>query len=113
MTHPEGLIGWVDLVTTDTARAARFYGELFGWTAEEMPTPMGVNYTQFSRDGQLVAGMGPLPPDMAAAGRVSSWNSYAIVAIRPWSMTSIGGSTTTPPAAATRATTDSASAPIA
>ncbi len=47
MKHPEGLIGWVDLVTTDTARAARFYGELFGWTAEEMPTPMGVNYTQF------------------------------------------------------------------
>lgn len=80
MKHPEGLIGWVDLVTTDTARAARFYGELFDWTAEEMPTPMGVNYTQFSRDGQLVAGMGPLPPDMAAAGRVSSWNSYAIVA---------------------------------
>ncbi len=80
MKHPEGLIGWVDLVTTDTARAAAFYGGLFGWDATEIPTPMGMNYTQFSYDGKRVAGMGPLPPDFVAAGMSSHWNSYAMVA---------------------------------
>lgn len=79
MRHPEGLFGWVDLSSTDPASAKEFYGELFGWTYADMPTPMGVDYTQCSKDGKLVAGLGPLPPDMAAAGVPSTWNSYVIV----------------------------------
>jgi predicted enzyme related to lactoylglutathione lyase len=61
----------------DVARP--FYEQLFGWTATELPTDMGPTYTMFMRDGKNVAGMGPLPPDLATAGVPSTWNSYIIV----------------------------------
>jgi predicted enzyme related to lactoylglutathione lyase len=79
MRHPDGLVGWVDLMTSDVEAARAFYSDLFGWTSQDMPTPMGPNYTQFYKDGKVVAGMGPLPPDMSAAGVPSQWNSYVIV----------------------------------
>jgi predicted enzyme related to lactoylglutathione lyase len=74
-----GLFGWVDLVTGDVATAKDFYTALFGWTTEDMPTPMGPSYTMCRNDGKLVAGIGPQPPDLAAAGVPSSWNSYVLV----------------------------------
>lgn len=80
MRHPEGLFGWVDLSTSDVPAAKEFYTRLFGWTYQDLPTPVGIDYTQFYLDGQLVAGAGPLPPDASAAGMPSMWNSYAIVA---------------------------------
>ncbi|MDQ1249678.1 MAG: uncharacterized protein QG597_4054, partial [Actinomycetota bacterium] len=80
MRHPEGLFGWIDLTTSDVAAAKDFYTGLFGWTSVDLPTPMGVDYTQFSIDGKLVAGMGPLPPEMAAGGMPSFWSSYVITA---------------------------------
>jgi len=33
-----GTPSWVDLATPDVDNAARFYGELFGWTTEETGT---------------------------------------------------------------------------
>ena len=79
MRHPHGLIGWADLMTTDVEAARTFYGALFDWTSTDMPTPMGPDYTQFFRDGRLVCGMAPMPPDARAAGMPSMWNSYVIV----------------------------------
>jgi uncharacterized protein len=35
--HASGTFCWVDLTTTDPAGAKTFYGELFGWEAEDMP----------------------------------------------------------------------------
>ena len=32
---PTGGPCWIDLFSSDTAKARDFYGELFGWTAEE------------------------------------------------------------------------------
>lgn len=77
LTH--GQLGWADLTTTDVEGCRAFYGALFGWESRIMPTDMGVDYTTFLLDGQQVAGMGPLPPDMAAAGVPSMWSSYVIV----------------------------------
>lgn len=79
MRHPEGLIGWTDLMTTDVESARSFYEGLFGWTSEILPTPMGVDYTQFRLGGDVVCGMGPVPPDALAAGMPSMWTSYALV----------------------------------
>lgn len=79
MRHPQGLIGWVDLMTPDVEVSRTFYSDLFGWTSTDMPTPMGVDYTQFYKDGQLVAGMGPMPSEMSAAGAPPVWSSYVIV----------------------------------
>lgn len=79
MRHPHGLFGWIDLTTTDVEASRAFYTALFGWESTDMPTPMGPAYTQFFKDGKLVAGMAPQPPMMAAAGAPSTWNSYVIV----------------------------------
>jgi predicted enzyme related to lactoylglutathione lyase len=79
MDHPEGLFGWVDLSATDVDAAQAFYGGLFGWTFEDVPTPMGPSYTMCSLDGRVVAGIGPQPPGMEEAAVPSMWNSYVIV----------------------------------
>ena len=52
---PIGAPCWVDLFTTDTALARAFYGELFGWTAEDAGEEYG-GYINFSKDGVPVAG---------------------------------------------------------
>lgn len=79
MKHPNGLFGWADLVTTDVDAAKAFYGGLFGWDFEDIPTPMGSSYTMCSLDGATVAGIGPQPPGMAEQGVPSMWNSYVLV----------------------------------
>lgn len=79
MRLAHGTFGWVDLQTTDVAAAKDFYSGFFGWTYEDMPTPMGVDYTMCYLDGQMVTGMGPQPPTMTAAGAPSMWNSYVFV----------------------------------
>ncbi|MEZ5117878.1 MAG: VOC family protein [Candidatus Nanopelagicales bacterium] len=79
MRYPDGLFGWVDLVTTDVAAAKEFYGGLFGWVYDDIPTPMGPVYTMCLKGEDTVAGIGPLPPDMAASGVPSMWNSYVLV----------------------------------
>lgn len=79
MRLAHGTFGWVDLQTPDVAAAKAFYAGLFGWTYEDMPTPMGVDYTMCYLDGQMVAGMGPQPGDLAAAGVPATWNSYVFV----------------------------------
>lgn len=66
-------------MTPNVELARSFYSELFGWTSTDMATPMGVDYTQFYKDGKLVAGMGPMPSEMTAAGAPPVWSSYVIV----------------------------------
>lgn len=46
---------WVDLMTSDAAKAREFYAELFGWTSEEPNEAFG-GYFNFSKDGKVVAG---------------------------------------------------------
>lgn len=74
-----GMFSWTDLSTTDAAGARRFYAELFGWEAEEMPAGDHGTYTMFRRDGRDVAGMSEQPPDMREAGMPPVWNSYVLV----------------------------------
>jgi len=79
MELAHGTFGWVDLQTSDVAAAKDFYSSFFGWTYEDLPTPMGVDYTMCHLDDQMVAGMGPQPPHLAAAGVPPMWNSYVFV----------------------------------
>jgi predicted enzyme related to lactoylglutathione lyase len=53
---------WVELTTADPARAARFYGELFGWE---------VDGDRFLLDGRAVAGIAASRPD-----RPDGWLTY-------------------------------------
>ncbi len=62
-TAPSGAPCWVDLMTSDTDFARQFYGELFGWTAEEPSEEFG-GYFTYRKDGILVAGCMPTRPGM-------------------------------------------------
>jgi predicted enzyme related to lactoylglutathione lyase len=74
--YPDGVFCWVDLTTTDPEAAKAFYGGLFGWEFEDLPTDMGSFYTMCRIDGKNVAGLGPMPPDMQAQGAPPMWSSY-------------------------------------
>jgi predicted enzyme related to lactoylglutathione lyase len=54
-TAPIGAPCWVDLMTSDTEHSRAFYGELFGWAAEEPAEEFG-GYFNFTRAGVRVAG---------------------------------------------------------
>jgi predicted enzyme related to lactoylglutathione lyase len=58
-----GAMSWNDLVTPDPEGAARFYGGLFGWTAEEMPNAMG--YRIIKNGERSNGGIMPVGPERA------------------------------------------------
>ena len=64
---------WIDLLSSDTGAAERFYGELFGWTAESAGPEYG-GYVNFSLDGTRVAGMMGLTPEMGPMP--DAWSIY-------------------------------------
>lgn len=74
-SFPDGIFGWVDLSTTDVAGAKAFYSALFGWDFVDPPAE-GPEYYMAQIEGYNVAGMGPLPPDMAAGGFPPAWFCY-------------------------------------
>ncbi len=56
--NEQGTPCWIDLTTSDTADAARFYGEVFGWVAEPAGDPEQTGgYQNFRKDGKLVGGL--------------------------------------------------------
>jgi predicted enzyme related to lactoylglutathione lyase len=78
-SYAPGTPSWVDLMTGDVPGATAFYTDLFGWTAEEMRDSDGGHiYSLLSLNGDVVAGLGGLPPGMEALPTV--WNTYISVA---------------------------------
>jgi hypothetical protein len=75
-THAAGSPNWFELATADQAGAERFYGALFGWTFERMPTGDGGEYTIFQLGGRDVAAAWTLPPEQAAQGVPPHWAVY-------------------------------------
>lgn len=71
-----GLISWKELNTKDGEGAKKFYGELFGWTSEEVDMGKG-KYTIFKVDDQTVAGMLTYPPEMSHYPVI--WLNYVTV----------------------------------
>jgi predicted enzyme related to lactoylglutathione lyase len=71
--HAPGTFSWADLSTTDPAGAKGFYGELFGWVAEDMPGAAGA-YTMFRLRGRDIAAC-----FAQADGAPPHWNSYVTV----------------------------------
>ena len=58
MPAPTLVVGapcWIDLYSSDTDRAAAFYRQLFGWTAEAPQAEFG-GYFTFTKDGKHVGG---------------------------------------------------------
>ena len=63
---------WNDLITPDPAESARFYGELFGWSTNEVEG--GNGYRVILNAGRSNGGMLALDPRMGAAP--PSWMPY-------------------------------------
>lgn len=74
-TH--GAISWSELMTTDPARSADFYHQLFGWTVETMPMPQGP-YRVLKVDGTPIGGIMGLPSN-APPGMPPNWCPYVTV----------------------------------
>jgi predicted enzyme related to lactoylglutathione lyase len=70
--HTHGSFCFAELVSPDPASALQFYGDLFGWTAEEVPGP-DHPYWLFQIEGRVVAGLRPI-----ARGR-QRWIPYIAV----------------------------------
>jgi predicted enzyme related to lactoylglutathione lyase len=64
---------WIDLLTSDTDVATRFYGGLFGWTAESAGPEYG-GYVNFSNGDTRVAGMMGITPEMGPMP--DAWSTY-------------------------------------
>lgn len=71
-----GALSWCELMTTDPAGAAKFYGELFGWTGED--AGMGMPYTVLKLGDQGFGGIMEIPPD-APPGMPPHWGVYVTV----------------------------------
>lgn len=78
-SYEPGTFCWVDLATTDPEGAKAFYGELFGWDAEDMPVDETMTYTMVSLDGDYVCGIYAMPPDQRGQGTAPNWLSHVSV----------------------------------
>jgi predicted enzyme related to lactoylglutathione lyase len=70
--YPNGTFCWVDLGTDDAAGAKAFYGGLFGWEFEDLPTGDKGTYSTCRLNGRAVAGL----YDQA---ETPGWGSYISV----------------------------------
>lgn len=73
---PTGAPCWIDLFSSETDRAAAFYGGVFGWTAESAGEEYG-GYVNFFRNGVMIAGM---MRNDGSAGMPDAWTTYLSVA---------------------------------
>jgi predicted enzyme related to lactoylglutathione lyase len=73
-THAPGTPIWTDLGSPDVQASARFYGQLFGWQAEDLGEQAG-HYNMFRHNGKVVAAAGPL----MNPGQPTAWTTYVSV----------------------------------
>ena len=93
---------WYELITPDMGGAKRFYGDLVGWTAQDLPTPQGGGepYTVLSTGGNGIAGIMRLGEPMKAAGMAANWTGYVCVDdcdAAAAKVTQLGGAVISPP----------------
>ena len=71
-----GVFSWNELMTTNLSAAKAFYGELLGWTLQDIKVG-DMNYTMVKAGDKEVAGIMSLPPD--AQEMPLAWGSYVTV----------------------------------
>lgn len=65
---------WIDLMTSDTAKAREFYGGLFGWEFQEGDQDLYGGYITATKGGQSVAGIMQKQEDQEALPDL--WSTY-------------------------------------
>jgi predicted enzyme related to lactoylglutathione lyase len=76
-SHKPGTFSWIELATTDADAAKRFYGGVFGWKFEDMPSGPDMVYTFASVAGGPVGALYKMGKDMK--GVPTHWASYITV----------------------------------
>ncbi|GIH92094.1 VOC family protein [Planobispora siamensis] len=95
--YPDGIPCWVELTTPDTVAASVFYGDLLGWSCEDLSEQTG-RYMMCSVNGRPVAAL-TLQTDPSAE---SGWNVYLAtsdVEVTAAKVEANGGKLLTPPTA--------------
>jgi predicted enzyme related to lactoylglutathione lyase len=77
--YDPGTFSWADLSTSDVEGAKRFYADLFGWEAEDMPAGEGITYSMCRLDGRNVAAIAEQREDEERHGIPPHWNNYVTV----------------------------------
>jgi predicted enzyme related to lactoylglutathione lyase len=75
-SHAPGTFCWVELGTSDSEAAKRFYTGLFGWTFRDDPIGEGQFYTTLLADENPVAALYQLDRAQLAQGVPPNWLSY-------------------------------------
>src|SRR5690349_13237692 len=64
---------WFEYVTQDVQKAKGFFGELFGWTAQEMPKSELGSYSMIASGDRTIGGYLPTPE---GAPKEAQWLSH-------------------------------------
>jgi predicted enzyme related to lactoylglutathione lyase len=73
--YDPGTPSWVDLASPDLPASVSFYGDLFGWDADDQGPDAG-GYTIFRMGGEPISGAGPVMME----GQPTAWTTYVSVA---------------------------------
>lgn len=74
--YAPGTFCWVELATSDSEAAKKFYTELFGWSFDDNPMGPGMVYTMLKLDGKEVGALYKLMPHLEQQGVPPHWMSY-------------------------------------
>ena len=77
--YPHGAFSWAENTSTDPETARAFYMELFGWGRHDIPINEHMSYTMFQLQGENVAALNGMMPEMQAQGIPSFWGNYVTV----------------------------------
>lgn len=75
MSSMQGQFVWCELMTTDVADAAAFYGAVIGWTTHDAGPEHG-GYNILNAGDIMVGGLMPMPQPVRDAGGRPSWMGY-------------------------------------
>jgi predicted enzyme related to lactoylglutathione lyase len=78
-SHAPGSFCWIELGTTDQVAAKSFYGDLFGWKADDVPMGPTDFYTMFQLEGMAAAAAYSLRPETREKGVGPHWMLYVAV----------------------------------
>ena len=75
--YDHGSFSWAELMTTDSAGAKKFYGPLFDWKFDDMPSGPGMTYTMNKLGDQYASALFQMGESMK--GMPPAWASYVTV----------------------------------
>ncbi|WP_322770660.1 VOC family protein [Frankia sp. Cr1] len=100
LANEPGAFCWNELDTRDLSAAKAFYPAVFGWAVDDSGAQGGpMEYYEWKRDGETIAGMMPMPPNIPAEVP-SFWLTYFAVTDTDAAVTeaqALGGSLLMPP----------------